>query len=420
MDFIKYLFDTKKNIVISAILSVFFAIFYVLIHLPFTSLLKNWEEIDKGPFQHVPFRFNLFNFDPSMYYGNMGNSLIHPFLNFLSKPLGWLTTLGEENLIFLILQSLIMGASVSLIFIYGIKNKMTTLSSLLISLIFGFSTYSLMLAVIPDSYIYAQLFIIVSILYLQYVDENNITKIGGTSTLAAINFGITITNAIPYALSVAIMESKQHIKIFLQKMFKIAGFSLGIIVVLTLFDYLYFSGNSWVSNWATSLEKGGTSYATSFIWETHKHVLNSLLIAPFFFPILETMDLAIVTHNINPFSEFVKWSGISFLILSFIGLILNLKNKKVLILVTYIVFSLTLHLLVGFGLVAHNYDMFLYAGHFFFAIVLGLGWLLKKVQRIQPLYYLIVSVLTILLVIQVIHNIGMLKDLRDALQIYFN
>lgn len=75
------------------------------------------------PFNTTLFPINLFNFDPSMYYGDNSSSVIHPLISFLAVTLAAVAKFLGGNWFFLILQSLVNAGSVVLAYLFLSQKK---------------------------------------------------------------------------------------------------------------------------------------------------------------------------------------------------------------------------------------------------------------------------------------------------------
>ncbi|MFD3447417.1 DUF6080 domain-containing protein [Microbacteriaceae bacterium 4G12] len=420
MEFIRYLFRSKRDSIISIALMLILFSFYILCDYKIVHLLHNGQEISKGPFVHTPFKLNLFNFDPAMFYGEDGSIITHPYLRNIAFFIQYLTELGPQNLVILIIQSLLVAATSSLIYVYCRNIKLHITPSILITMLFGISTYSLLCAFVPDSYPYAQFFIVLSVVYFQYVNQTKTSSVAALSVLGVVNLGITLTNVIPFAVSLLVTKLDKNIKGYIRKLLLTGVSGVLLLVILALIDKYIYPGVSWIDNWTAGLQSGGYNYVAKFSFETHKHVLNSLFVAPFLFPKLQVLDpkglIAIVTQLKEPFPILIQVVGIVILCMSVLGLLFNLKERNVWILIVYIGFSVWLHLIKGYGLATHEYDLLLYAGHYMFAITLGIAWLVKRFQQYKVVNILLFATLLFITSIQIFNNYQMVGDLKTLIE----
>ncbi|WP_434756472.1 DUF6080 domain-containing protein [Paenibacillus amylolyticus] len=326
------------------------------------------------PFNTALFPLNLFNFDPSMYYGDNSSSVIHPLISYLAVTLAAISKLLGGNWFFLILQSLVNAGSVVLAFVFLSQNEeRPSHTPLLFALLFGFSSYLMFTAFIPDSYPYVQFVILLSVLYLQYTRVQRDIRYVPNALLATINFGLTSTNIIPFAGAVFFNMQAWRNKAGWKKYIGIMALAVLMIVVITAIQYVAFGGRSWVSNWLLGIQSGGTSYATPFQWAVHFKALVLLTINPMLSPKVHLLDpgmVAFVTDLTRSNPLYVQITGGFLLLLALAGFIRGIRERSVWTLMPYILFAFLLHIVVGFGLAVYQYDMYLYAGHYVFAFYL--------------------------------------------------
>jgi hypothetical protein len=381
--------------------------------------LLHTHTIQKGPFLDYPFTFNIFNFDPIIFQGEAGSIISHPFIRIISFPLNFIASLGNENMIMLVIQSILLGATAGLIYIYCRKITLAIFPALLVTIIFGVSSYSLVTSLIPDSYPYAQFFIILSVLYFRYIQEHGRPSSVSLGVLGVINFGITSTNVIPYAVSTLLSKLGKQKQAYIRVLTRSILYAVGLLIVLMIVDKIFFPGTSWFVDIAEGLSKTGTVYTDSFSWEKHHPILYALFVAPFVFPNLMIQDptnlVAIVTNLANPFSPFAYVGGLAIIVLSLVGIALNIKHRDVWVLVTFLLFS-WLHLIKGFGLATYTFDMFLYAGHYMFAITLGIAWLMTSVKHSKQLHAGLMFGLLVIICIQLVTNYNGITDLYAILK----
>ncbi|MEK4056266.1 DUF6080 domain-containing protein [Paenibacillus sp. FSL F4-0087] len=349
---------------------------------PYVTYIANHAELlgSYTPFSTTQFPLNLFNFDPSMYYGDNSSSVIHPLISFLAVALEAGAQLLGGNWFFLVLQSLVNAGSVVLVFLFlNQKDKQIT-TPLLFAVLFGFSSYLMFTALIPDSYPYVQFVILFSVLYMQYNRERKDVRYIPNALLASINFGLTSTNIVPLAAAMFFNLRTWRNKSGWKKYIGIMALAVAFIVVLTGIQYIAFGGRSWVSNWLLGIQNGGTSYATPFQFAVHWKALSLLTINPMLSPKVHLLDpgmVAFVTDLSRSNPIYVQLTGIFILLLALTGFIKGIREREVWTLVPYILFAFLLHIVVGFGLAVFQYDMYLYAGHYLFAFfLLGGGFVI--------------------------------------------
>jgi len=378
MNFLDYIFSDRRANRAALLLFIGFALFYGLINTPYVNYMAENAGLlgDRSPFNTRDFPLNLFNFDPSMYYGMNSSSVIHPLISYLTVVLGGGAALLGGNGFFLVLQSLVNALSVMLVFLFLVRKGKELTVPLLVALMFGFSSYLMFTALIPDSYPYVQLFILISVIYLQYSREREEVSYTANAVIAAVNFGLTSTNIVPFAASLFVNMRAWRKRGGFRKYVGIMVLALGIIASLTVIQYVAFGGRSWVSNWLLGIQNGGTSYATPFQFAAHWKALGLLTINPMLSPKVHLLDpgmMAFVSDLSRPTPLYSLLVGVFILLLALAGFIAGVRKREVWTLVPYILFAFLLHIVVGFGLAVFQYDMYLYAGHYLFAFFLLAG-----------------------------------------------
>lgn len=382
MNFLDYIWYDRKTNWAALCLFAGFALFYALMNVPYVLYIADQSQVlgAYSPFNTQQFPLNLFNFDPSMYYGANSSSVIHPLISFLVVTLGAISQLLGGNWFFLILQSLINAGSVVLVFIFLNQKDRQIAAPLLFAVLFGFSSYLMFTALIPDSYPYVQFFILWSVLYMQYTRERDDVRYVPNALIATINFGLTSTNIVPLAAAMFFNWRTWRKASTWKKYIGIMSLAVAFIIVLTGIQYIAFGGKSWVSNWLLGIQNGGTSYATPFQFAAHWKALTLLTINPMLSPKVHLLDpglVAFVTDLSRSNPIHVQLVGILILLLALIGFIKGIREREVWTLAPYILFAFLLHIVVGFGLAVFQYDMYLYAGHYLFAFfLLGGGWVI--------------------------------------------
>lgn len=382
MKFLDYIFYNRRTNWTAFCLFAGFALFYALMNGPYVKYIANQADLlgSYTPFSTTQFPLNLFNFDPSMYYGDNSSSVIHPLISFLAVTLEAGAQLLGGNWFFLVLQSLVNASSVVLVFLFLSQKDKQITTPLLFALLFGFSSYLMFTALIPDSYPYVQFVILFSVLYMQYTRERKDVRYIPNALLASINFGLTSTNIVPLAAAMFFNLRTWRNKSGWKKYIGIMALAVAFIVVLTGIQYIAFGGRSWVSNWLLGIQNGGTSYATPFQFAVHWKALSLLTINPMLSPKVHLLDpgmVAFVTDLSRSNPIYVQLMGIFILLLALTGFIKGIREREVWTLVPYILFAFLLHIVVGFGLAVFQYDMYLYAGHYLFAFfLLGGGFVI--------------------------------------------
>lgn len=375
MNFLNYLFYNKKDNYKALGLFIVFLLFFIGMNYPFITYIKENADIlsTHSPFYEAPFTLNIFNFDPSMYYGFSNSTIIHPFMSFVSGSFIFISKAFGNHLFYLIFQSAVNALSVVMIFYYlRIKNTGNVVP-LLFAIFFGISSYSIFTALIPDSYAYAQFFIILSVLYLQYSRVQTRTNVASLSALSLLNFGITSTNIATFMSSLFISIIDRNDKNTFKKFLRIFLIFLLLVGIFTWLQYLLFDGKSWISNWLQTVNAGGFSYVSAFSFSHHWKAIYMLVISPILTPDITLVDpgiVAFVTDLARPYPFYVHIIGFSLIVLAILGFVKGIKTRENWVFAMYILFAFTLHIVVGYGLATFNYDLYLYAGHYLFAFFL--------------------------------------------------
>lgn len=421
MTFFNYLFRQRKDNYTAIALTILLAAMYIAINVPYLTYIDEQSSLlaAHNPFYGAAFPLNLFNFDPSMQYGATNTSMIHPFINFLSGPLTAMA--NDSNVLYLALQSVLQGLSAALLYYAARRLGAAWLTALLTAALFGVSSYSLFTAMIPDSYVYAQLGIILSAVYLQYCRSEHRFGIAPNAALALLNFGITTTNVITFygALIFSMLERSRKT---VMQLIKITSVFLGLVIVVTVLQHFLFSGSSWITNWLTSLQQGGFSYVTPFSFAHHARVFHMLIISPMLTPDIALIDTGIqafVTDLSKPYPIHVQIVGFGMILLALLGLIQNIRSRGAWAWVIYILFGLFLHVGVGFGLAAYSYDMYLYAGHYLFAFFILSAMFIAGTPS-RSIQNLCNAVLVLFLIIILANNIWQHMQVLDYIETTFN
>jgi hypothetical protein len=363
-----------------------FALFYMGMNYPFLTYIKDNADIlsTHSPFYGAPFTINLFNFDPSMYYGFSNSTIIHPFISFISGSFAFISKYLGNHLFFLVIQSVVNAINVVMIFYYLRIKDTRNIVPFLFAIFFGISSYNIFTSLIPDSYTYAQSFIILSVLYLQYSRVQSRTSLVSLSSLALLNFAITSTNITTFISSLFISIIDRNDKNTFINFLRIVFIFLLLVVLFTWLQFSLFDGHSWISNWLHTVNTGGFSYVSKLSVSQHWKAIYMLVISPILTPDIILVDpgiVAFVTDLTRPYPFYVHIFGSSFIVMAILGFIKGFKTRENWVLVTYILFALILHIIVGYGLAEFKYDLYLYAGHYLFALFLLSAKFILRIKR---------------------------------------
>ncbi|MBN3525299.1 DUF6080 domain-containing protein [Paenibacillus apiarius] len=420
MGFWKSVFSERQDNRKALLLLLFFFIFYITVNIPFLTYMEQNKAVlnPLSPFYGAPFTLNLFNFDPSLYYAPQ-SSVIHPLLNYLSTPLKQLAALTFGNALFLGIQSLINAAGVAIMYYYLRKNKCGNVLAAGTAAFYGTSSYSLFTALIPDSYPYAMFLLLLTVLYCQYCRLNDRLDILPAALLLFLNFGITVTNVVTAAGALffgTLGKGKQ----FWFRWIKIAIVSLLLVALFTMLQFFIFSGNSWITTWKQNIHAGGFSYVAPFSLQHHWKAVYTMIESPIITPHLTMINesiMAFVTNMTNPFALHGHLIGAIVIGLTLLALARGYADKEVQSLAVFPLFALLLHIVVGFGLGAFEYDMYLYAGHYLFALFLLSAWFIHSLRG--KARSILTGIIVICTIITFTGNIaGHMKALDSVKQIY--
>ncbi|MCR2805894.1 DUF6080 domain-containing protein [Paenibacillus soyae] len=423
MGFWNYLFRAKKDYYAAGGLFAAFYVFYVVMNLPFMSYMKENQALlaEHNPFYGVPFALNLFNFDPSMQYGPGNASVIHPLISFLTGPFGFLSKHLFDNLFFLALQAAVNALSVVLVYCYLKRSAEGAIIPFLMAAFFGISSYSLFTALVPDSYPYAQLFLILSVVYLQYSREQAKTKVLPHAGLALANFGITSTNIVPFMASLFANNVMLREKGWIWRLVRIVAAFLLLVILATGLQWLLFDGHSWIHNWSKTLDNGGYNYVAPFSFFYHWKAIYMLGISPILTPdaaLVTPSIVAFATDLLQPYPIHVSVVGMALLLLAAAGFIRLIKTREAWILGSYIGAAIGLHIVVGYGLAAFQNDLYLYAGHYLFAIFLLAGRFAMEIKR-DALRKGLTVILGIFLLAALVHNVVQHAEVLQVIESSF-
>lgn len=377
MQFWKSVFGMRQDNRKALLLFLGFFLFYFLMNLPFVTYIERNQAVLQAhsPFYGAPFTLNLFNFDPSLYYAPQ-SSVIHPLINYISAPLKQAAALTWGNGLFLGIQSAMNALGVVFLYYYLRRNSYGNALSIGTAAFFGASSYQIFSALIPDSYPYAVLIILLTVLYGQYCRHYQKLGVWPVSLLLTLNFGITVTNTVT-AVGSLLVSTMRKSRLFWIACLKIAGISLLLVALLTGLQFVLFPGNSWITTWQHNIQAGGLSYVAQFSFAHHSKALYSMIESPIVTPHLAMIDdsvMAFVTNLSDPFPLYGHLIGIVLIALTLLALVTGYRSREVQSLAVYPLFALLLHIVVGFGLAAFQYDMYLYAGHYLFALFLLSAW----------------------------------------------
>lgn len=420
MTFSNYFFKDRKDNYAALSLWIIFCLFYVFLNTPYVQYIKDNAEMlsTYSPFYGAPFPVNLFNFDPSMEYGNQTATIIHPLINFLAAPLTYLSSHSIGNMLFLLLQSAINALTTTLIYFMLRRSGSNMSISLLFSAFFGVSSYSIFSSLIPDSYSYAQFVIVLSAAYLQKCRAEQSFGVIPNASLTLINFGITSTNVATFAgaLFFSLFDRSNKKTTFRQFMI-IMITALMMILGFSALQYVLF-GKTWLSNIFGGLSNGAFGYVTPFSFAHHAKAFYMLVVSPVLSPDVTLIDPGIVafaTDLSKPYPFYVHIVGIGLFLLAAFGFIKGIKSRETWAITTYILFAFVLHIVVGFGLSTFQYDLYLYAGHYLFAFFILAAGFISSIRNVT-VKRVMLGVITLFMLTTLSNNIVKHNATLDVIQ----
>ncbi|MFB9328454.1 DUF6080 domain-containing protein [Paenibacillus aurantiacus] len=422
MKFLASWFTSKRDAAVGALIALLVALYCIMLNLPFIRFMDEQASLlaEHSPFYGAPFTLNLFNFDPSLYYGFDNATIIHPLFNVIKGALAYIAVHLGGNLFFLVLQACLNALSAVMIYVY--LRKSSPGSGIVVpaayGLLFGMSSYSLFSSLVPDSYPYAQCFLLLSVLYLQYSRQRGQISPLPTAAYALGHFAVTSTNVVPFAASAFVTLFRKPYKTSIKKLLSAAGLLLVLIAIGTLVQGLLFDGHSWASDWRNNLSSGGYSYVAPFSLPHHWKTVYMLFISPVLTPTIRLLDpgiVAFVTDLSAMYPLYVTVGGGFLLLLAVLGFARLIRSYEAWMLGSYIGFALALHIGVGYGLATFQYDLYLYAGHYMFALLLLGGRFLIELKP-GTMRAILTGVLLLLVVVTAGNNIVKHADALDVIR----
>ncbi|TYP72466.1 DUF6080 domain-containing protein [Paenibacillus methanolicus] len=422
MKFFASWFSDKRDAALAGSIALVVALFCILTNLPFIRFMQEQAPLlaEHSPFFGTPFTLNLFNFDPSLYYGFDNATIIHPLFNVIKGSLAYLADHLGGNLFFLVLQACLNALSAVMVYVY--LRRSSTESGYVVpaafGLLFGISSYSLFSSLVPDSYPYAQSLLLLSVLYLQYSRAEARIASLPTAAYGLGHFAITSTNVVPFAVSAFAALFRRPFKSSILKLLAAVGMLLALIAVCTLAQGLLFDGHSWANDWRNNLDSGGYTYVASFSLAHHWKAVYMLFISPVLTPAIRLLDPGIVAFTTDlsvMYPLYVTLGGGLLLLLAVLGFLALIRTYEAWMLGAYIGFALALHIGVGYGLSTYQYDLYLYAGHYLFALFL-LGGRFLIGLRLRTARTILTGLMLMLVVATCVHNLVQHADALDVIR----
>ncbi len=425
MAFIHYLLQNKADNAIALCLYWAVSVWFLILNLPYISFMNIHVDqlLVSTPFYGVPFTLNLFNFDPSMYYGFNNISVIHPFLHIVSGLLSQLAAHWGNNLFFLLLQSLLNAFSCTAIYFYLRRSGTNKGLSITFAVMFAISSYTLFTALIPDSYPYAQLILILTVLYLQYSREKSTESFNSFAygALAFISFAVTSALLIPVLAALVLNHFRLGSKTIIWQYIKAGLWAILLLLSATILQQLFFEGRFWAGDLFKGITGGGLRYAAKFHWNEHWQIAKLLGTHPIWTPdvmMISSKMVAVVSDLSKKTPIYAIMFGSGLYICSFAFIIKARATREAWVLSSFIWFAVILHIAAGFGLATFRYDMYLYAGHFLFAVYLLAGRFITEL-RSRTLRQAATGCAIAVVVVLLVHNSWMHKEVLRTVDLSY-
>lgn len=388
---------TKKRI--KEILPIF--IYIIIIGIILLCVAKIMKKDTKFYDANLPYRWDMIiSYDDMHYARNIYADTDKDYATSIKHPL--LVTLAhgfvhiEEKLFppkdstdhyyHIVLLQIILNL-LSVIYLYkilkehiGLKNEW----SFLLLTIYELATVSILGTFFVESFIISSTLLIMSYYYLAK------QKLIPSIILGILTTGITITNAIPFALmSICLLKKKKDI--FITGISCILG-SILILLMIPERDYI-------LTNFFSVLNDNKKYIAKSN--ETIKYAFNYLLISPFLFIkqsyVFNKKDLLCVRFTTDT-NIFVAIFIIIIFSLMAYCIIKNIKNRNMLAATFVLIFNFILHIVFKFGLT----EATIYALHFLFAEIIILAFSFKIESKNKKV--IAITLIILVLILQIVYN----------------
>ncbi len=178
-------------------------------------------------------------------------------------------------------------------------------------------------------------------------------------------------------------------------------------ILFSFVQYLLFDGHTWFEKINTNLNNAGFSYVAPFSLEHHWKAFYMLFVSPVLTPSITLIDQGIVafaTDITAGYSIYSHLLGIVLLISGAASIFYRRKEKETWTLMSFILFAVILHLVIGYGLGVFKYDLYLYAGHYLFAQLLIIAQVTKILNR-KKWNYFVMTIMVISLIITITNNV---------------
>lgn len=360
-------------------------------------------------------------------------TIVHPLFVLLFQPIVHIFNIFIKNNILssLLLQSVVGAFSIGFFYLILEKLKIETKLKYIFALIYGLSFSQIVFNATFETYVFAQLFLIILFYYALCRDNKKITNwdIVFLISIGVVNLGITLTNYFIYILVIIYLlifnrtekKSKKIIMFFIL-IFSSASIAITLSEIQAVFfesSSLFFKDNLYNFLYGNSEE---LMYIESFSINSIINQIKTVFFNGFFSPKIYLVE---DIHNLKLSFGYIyltqKILGISFWLLTFTIFILFLKNnrkkhfehKYLILLIISFIFNFILHTFYG------NSESFIYTLHYQFLLVLIISYLYQYIYQhnimkkfIQKKYFrnIILIILSMFVLMELIFNsIGVLN-----------
>jgi hypothetical protein len=240
-------------------------------------------------------------------------------------------------------------------------------------LLFALFAHVLLLSFTPESFPLSML----GLLVLIYMTTDNILNdkkipLSANVILFCYITGVTVSNGLKVLWAQLFQRGRLKTK---AGTFLLSGFVCAGLIVFAFLG-AHFFGRLLYGNW---LVTDGTNYLASFRSVSWMPVFHYFFCEPLLFHHnYDFWNWEVVHFQYNTIFPFLV-SGILYTLVT-IALIVNLKQKPVLLLLAFFLSDVLINLVLGFGSI---YESYIYGLHWLFIIPLLIGWLYYKIENKQ-------------------------------------
>lgn len=332
----------------------------------------------------------------------------HPYATMLLSPIIIIGSvlkdlsgdLGLHIIFIMLVFSAIMSLSLTVLYKYCVNLlKLSALRSFILTLLCSLFSQILLLSILPESYPISMLLLL---LMVYMTTENILMKkkipFGANVITQFILTGITITNFLKYVVAQFFQTGtiKKHLRLVF-----FSGIVCLITIILSIAITQLIAVNFMGEYWSEFNSFG-------FITRDNINLFQDPLCESIFFHDYSTFYFVeigrigetMIYNDIYP--EYISLLFYSLIVLS---VILNIRKKSVLLLLSFILVDVLIHVIFGFG----YQEMHIYSLHWLFIFPLLIGWLYKTLKYEKVKMLLDVLLLTTIIGLG-IHNIPRIYD----------